>query len=249
MGILGGLIGLGGAEFRLPLLVGLFRLSLLLSVVVNLLISLVTVLFSILFRLPLQGGSLWIAHWQMVVNLLLGSLLGSVVGARIAARATSALLSKIIALLLVLIGALLIGHEWLFARQTMLFDLPLRVALGIASGFGIGVISSLLGVAGGELLIPTFALLFGIEIKLAGSLSLLVSLPTILMGLWRYSRQAVFVQVRAQIPLVAWMGLGSILGAYLGSRLLPYAPSLFLQVFLGLILFVSAERIWRSDKH
>jgi hypothetical protein len=36
-----------------------------------------------------------------------------------------------------------------------------------------------MGVAGGELLIPTRVLLFGADIKLAGSLSLAVSLPTI----------------------------------------------------------------------
>jgi hypothetical protein len=40
----------------------------------------------------------------------------------------------------------------------------------------------LLGVAGGEFLIPTFVLLFGADIKLATSLSLAVSLPTMLVG-------------------------------------------------------------------
>jgi uncharacterized membrane protein YfcA len=41
---------------------------------------------------------------------------------------------------------------------------------GIIAGFVIGVIASLLGVAGGEFLIPTLVLLFGADIKLAGSL-------------------------------------------------------------------------------
>lgn len=249
VGILGGLIGLGGAEFRLPLLVGMFRLSILLSVVVNLLISLVTVTFSLLFRLPVQGALLGINHWQVVLNLLLGSLLGSAVGARVAGKAKAEWLKGIIAVLLGLLGALLIGHEWLFAQKPLMLSLVPRLILGIGAGFGIGLVSSLLGVAGGELLIPTLTLLFGIEIKLAGSLSLLVSLPTILMGLWRYSRQAVFLEVQSQRNLVIWMGLGSILGAYLGSRLLPYAPGLFLQIFLGLSLFVSAYRIWRSQVH
>jgi uncharacterized membrane protein YfcA len=39
-----------------------------------------------------------------------------------------------------------------------------------------------MGVAGGELLIPTIVLLYGIDIKLAGSLSLAVSLPTMLVA-------------------------------------------------------------------
>jgi uncharacterized protein len=52
---------------------------------------------------------------------------------------------------------------------------------GIIAGFVIGVIAWLLGVAGGEYLIPTLVLLFGADIKLAGSLSLAVSLPTMLV--------------------------------------------------------------------
>jgi uncharacterized membrane protein YfcA len=49
---------------------------------------------------------------------------------------------------------------------------------GIAAGFVVRVVASLLGVAGGEFLIPTLVLLFGADIKLPGSLSLAVSLPT-----------------------------------------------------------------------
>jgi uncharacterized membrane protein YfcA len=51
-----------------------------------------------------------------------------------------------------------------------------------------GVVASLLGVARGEFLIPTLVLLFGADINMAGSLSLAVSLPTMLVGFARYSR-------------------------------------------------------------
>ena len=37
----------------------------------------------------------------------------------------------------------------------------------LIAGFIIGVVAALLGVAGGELLIPTLVLLFGADIKLA----------------------------------------------------------------------------------
>jgi uncharacterized membrane protein YfcA len=42
------------------------------------------------------------------------------------------------------------------------------------------------------LLIPTLVLLFGINIKLADSLSLAVSLPTMIVGFARYSRNRSF---------------------------------------------------------
>jgi hypothetical protein len=90
----------------------------------------------------------------------------------------------------------------------------LQLLAGLVAGFVIGVLASLLGVAGGEFLIPTFVLLFGADLKLAGSLSLAVSLPTILVGFTRYSRDQSFSVLRdngqRDIPVV--MAAGSILG-------------------------------------
>ena len=61
-----------------------------------------------------------------------------------------------------------------------------------------GIVASLLGIAGEELLIPTIVLLFGIHIKLAGSLSLAVSLPTKIAGFTRYNRDQSFQVIRFQ---------------------------------------------------
>jgi hypothetical protein len=61
---------------------------------------------------------------------------------------------------------------------------------GPPAGLVIGVVTALLGVAGGELLIPALIRPFGVDIELAGSLSLAVSLPTMLVGFFRYSRMA-----------------------------------------------------------
>ena len=47
---LGGLIGLGGAEFRLPLLIGLFRFKALEAVIVNKAMSLIVVATALPFR-------------------------------------------------------------------------------------------------------------------------------------------------------------------------------------------------------
>src|SRR5919107_2268044 len=48
IGLLGGLIGLGGAEFRLPVLAGVFRYPARRAVALNLAISLVTVVSALL---------------------------------------------------------------------------------------------------------------------------------------------------------------------------------------------------------
>lgn len=51
VGTLGGLIGLGGAEFRLPLLIGLFGFDALSAVILNKAISLIVVASSLPFRM------------------------------------------------------------------------------------------------------------------------------------------------------------------------------------------------------
>jgi hypothetical protein len=54
---LGGLIGLGGAEFRLPILVGFFSFATLNAVIINKVVSLAVVLFSLIFRSHTKGAS------------------------------------------------------------------------------------------------------------------------------------------------------------------------------------------------
>jgi uncharacterized protein len=48
---------------------------------------------------------------------------------------------------------------------------------GVIAGFAIGIVAAVMGVAGGELLVPTLMLPYGADIKLAGSLSFLQLQP------------------------------------------------------------------------
>ena len=102
-----------------------------------------------------------------------------------------------------------------------------------------------LGVAGGELLIPTLVLLYGVEIKLAGSVSLAISLPTMLVGFARYGRDQAFSVLRSNGSFVLAMAGGSILGAVVGGQLVQVVPSTVLIPLLAAILVVSAIKIWR----
>src|SRR6516162_648693 len=127
---------------------------------------------------PLAGVA---TDWPIIVNLLAGSLLGAWFGASWATRLASHTLYRVIAVLLLGIAVVLaLGHD-ATASGAMLTGAA-QMAAGVVAGFVIGIVAALLGVAGGELLIPTLVLLFGADIKLAGSLSLAVSLPTMLVG-------------------------------------------------------------------
>jgi uncharacterized membrane protein YfcA len=244
IGALGGLIGLGGAEFRLPLLIGLFRFAALEAVILNKATSLVVVASALPFRAGTVSFGLIAAHWSIVLNLLAGSLLGAWVGAGWATRLKSETLYRVIAVLLVAIAVVLVfGHD-ASAGKPLLTGSAQLVA-GIVAGFVIGVVASLLGVAGGELLIPTLVLLFGADIKLAGSLSLAVSLPTMLVGFTRYSRDQSFSVLGRNRTFLLVMAAGSIAGAFIGGLLLGIVPNAVLLPALAVILLVSAVKVWR----
>ena len=89
IGALGGLIGLGGAEFRLPLLIGAFRFAALQAVILNKAMSLVVVASALPFRAAAVPFASVAAHWPIIVNLLAGSLLGAWFGASWATRLAS----------------------------------------------------------------------------------------------------------------------------------------------------------------
>jgi uncharacterized membrane protein YfcA len=77
IGTLGGLIGLSGAEFRLPLLISLFRFRGLEAVILNKATSLVVVATALPFRAGTVPWADVAAQWPVIVNLLAGGLIGA----------------------------------------------------------------------------------------------------------------------------------------------------------------------------
>ncbi len=150
--------------------------------------------------------------------------------------------------LLISLGTVLIGHDFIMQHQSVQIPILFKIVLGFMAGMGIGVFSSMLGVAGGELIIPTIILLFSVDIKLAGSLSLAISIPTIIMGLVKYKNQQLLNQIRPQFTFISFLSLGSIAGALIGSRLLSYVPGSVLHLFLGVILLFSAVKLLRRKE-
>lgn len=244
IGALGGLIGLGGAEFRLPLLISVFRFAVLGAVILNKAMSLVVVASALPFRMTSVPLSDVAANWPIILNLLAGSVAGAWFGAGWATRLKSETLYRVIAVLLVGIAAvLLFGHDPDAAGNPLITG-TLQAVAGVVAGFAVGVVASLMGVAGGELLIPTIILLFGVDVKLAGSLSLAVSLPTMITGFARYSRDQTFAVVARNRAFLLVMAAGSVIGAFIGAQLVGVIPASFLLPVLALILAISAVKVW-----
>jgi uncharacterized protein len=244
---LGGLIGLGGAEFRLPALVALFGIAARVAAPINLAISFVTVAVSLAGRLAILSGGAMIAVADEIGAILVGSLTGAWFGVSLLRRLSDQMLHRVIGLLLLAIAAVLTAEAFLPLRGTL--DLPasgpIPVAAGIIAGLGIGAVSSLLGVAGGELIIPTLVLAFAADIKTAGTASLIISLPTMLVGLIRHHGAGAFAG-RALIRRVAApMAAGSVIGALIGAALVGIAAAALIKLLLAAVLVVSGIKLYR----
>jgi uncharacterized membrane protein YfcA len=250
IGALGGLIGLGGGEFRLPVLLHGIGFGAKSAVPLNLMVSLVTLAFAMATRSQTVPATAVLAHWPEVLGLAAGGMVSAFQGARMANALSAARLVHVIALLLAAIGCLML-LEVAFPFQKIDW-LPggagLHFAVGAVIGIGIGLVSSILGVAGGELLIPVLIFVFGADIRTAGSASILISLVVVLSGLWRYWRMGAIPHGRGVRRITSAMGAGSILGAILGGLALGYAPVEFLKLFLGGVLIAAAAKTFLARR-
>jgi len=248
IGLLGGLIGLGGAEFRLPVLAGVFGYRARRTVALNLAISLITVVSALLIRSGTLSLAPLLALLPVIVAMIVGSVSAAYVGTALVHWVSEHLLERVILVFLVVIGTALIVEAFLPQEvEGLLPDiLPVRVVTAVLFGLGIGMVSSLLGVAGGELIIPTLLFAFGADIRAAGTASLLISLPTVAVGVLRHRRLGAFGERRDLTETVAPMGIGSVIGAVAGGLLVGLVPAAALKLVLGMILIVSAVRIFRK---
>jgi uncharacterized membrane protein YfcA len=246
--VLGGLIGLGGAEFRLPVLMQVFGYQAKRAVPINLAISLVTVVCAFATRVTTAAVEPVLILLPTLVLFTGASMTGAYIGTGYLHRLHDANFEKIVALLLIFIGGLLIAESLFdFATHRVADEMLANALLALALGGMIGVISSLLGVAGGELIIPALILVFGVGVKEAGTASLLISSATILVGFFRYWRQGRYRDSHDLKGVVAPMGIGSVIGSIAGAAIVGLVSASLLKALLGGILILSSIKIFSAS--
>jgi len=243
--MLGGLIGLGGAEFRIPVLVTMLAVPIFYTIPINLLISIVTVVFSFLFRSFYLDHRMVIENIHVIFILTTGSIIGAYCGAGLSNRINLRIFKKLVFALLISLSIMLIVSGAIGGNYKGLnLGIVEMVITGFVAGVVIGAFSSLLGVAGGELIIPAIILIFSLDIKIAGTLSLLISIPTIFIGLYKHCKnieKVNYLKKNIRIPLL--FIASSIPGAYIGSSMIVYVQSEVIKIILGIILAISSVKM------
>lgn len=250
IGLLGGLIGLGGAEFRLPVLAGILHYQVRQAVPINLAVSLITIAASLAIRAKTLSFASAMHFLPAILATIAGAIVTAFVGPALSKKLSNEQLERVVLTLLLAIGTALIVEGFLPQKIPALIpeSVLLWIGSGILFGLAIGLVSSLLGVAGGEIIIPTFLFAYGADIKTAGTISLLISLPTVFVGVLKYQSLGGFSDRAAISKTIAPMGLGSIIGAIAGGLSIGLISPATLKILLGIILNVSAFKVFHKTR-
>jgi uncharacterized membrane protein YfcA len=240
IGAAAGLIGVGGGEFRIPVLLHVLRLPVKVAAGANTVIGLFVVVLSVVRR--------W-GHERLTADdLTLGaimaatSLLGATVGARQAHRLSTRILKQVVCVYLLAVGVWMVVEGLAQAEHSLAEPTGwLRWTLAALIGFVIAAASGALGVAGGEMRIPALMYLFNVPVKAAGTVSLIASIPTVAAGALAYRRLG-HIPNRVLILSVI-MGIGSLLGVLVGASLLPFVDKHTLKAVLGGVLLAATACI------
>lgn len=239
-GVLAGLVGLGGAEERIPFILYALKEPLYDMVVANLVISFAT--SGLNFALRANEGLLPTPALIISLVMIVGSLPGAFLGASLSHRISDRKLKAFIAVVLGLVVARLSADFIAGTSPTTSTVGPyLEFPLAVVFGFLIGIIGGGVGVAGGEYRIPVLIFMFGFPIKIAGTASQLVSLPTILMALLRHTNMG-FLSKRSLV-VAALMGIPSVIGVIVSLRILLASGEEIIRLVFALLLTYTIVRL------
>lgn len=230
-GILSGAFGIGGGVIMVPLLVALARLdqraasaTSLVAIVPTSIVGAITYFAS---------GHIDFAAGGFVA---IGAIAGAVVGARLLRRIPITWLRWmfIVFVVAVAVRMLLVAPE-----RGESVELTVGVALGyVALGLVMGVASGLFGIGGGVIAVPALVAVFGASDLVAKGTSLLVMIPTGLVGTVSNARAGV-VDVRAGLVV----GIAATIASVPGVALALVMPPRLSGVLFAVLLFAAAAQL------
>ncbi len=247
-GLLAGMLGIGGGVVVVPALIWIFqRHGLPAEIIPHLAIgtSLSAIVFTSLsaIRAQQKRGAI---DWPVVRLLAPATLLGGFASGYLAGFIPASVLKGIFATFLFLVGTQFV-LDWKPAAH---WRLPGRGGLwGV--GLGIGALSALLGIGGGNITVP-FLHACNLDLRRAIAISTALGLPIALFGAagfvvsgWEHVLLPPGSLGYVSLPALAAIAAAAVLTAPLGVRLAHGLPVRRLkQIFGGLVLAISARMLW-----
>jgi uncharacterized protein len=243
-GVLAGLFGVGGGVVLVPGMVMLMGVAQHVAHATSLAAILVTAPAALL-GFALAGNVAYAAGLAVAAGAVAGAYAGAALMHRMSARRLRQAFAVLIVVVAVRLALPVTGE----VDAVVGGDLA---ALAGYAGLGLcaGVLSALMGVGGGVILVPAFVLLFGMDQHTAEGTSLLVIVPTALMGAVRHARHG-YTDWRLGLPIGAGGVIGGLVGAQLALALQAVALQRLFAVFLvltGLRMLLGGRRGQVTDE-
>jgi hypothetical protein len=233
-GFLSGLFGVGGGILIVPALVLVLGFDQRLAHGTSL-AAVLPIAISSLTSYTIEDK----VDWRVGLLLAAGAVGGAVVGTHILHKLPHDALALAFAILLVATAIrLLLDHSDAQGRGTIgVGGAVLMIAIGLAAG----ILAGLLGVGGGIILVPAMVVGFGIPAAIAKGTSLLVIVPTAIMGTWRNRKKK-----NADIRVAVILGLGGVVSAFVGGNIsVGMSETLSNVLFAILLVVVAARMLWQ----
>ena len=247
-GLLAGMLGIGGGVVIVPALIWIFQHhGLLPEIIPHLAIgtSLATIVFTSLAAIRAQHKRRAI-DWPVVRLLAPATLLGGFASGYLAGFIPASILKASFAVFLLFVGTQFV-LDWKPAAH---WRLPGRGGLW-GAGLGIGSLSALLGIGGGNITVP-FLHACNLELKRAIAISTALGLPIALFGAagfvltgWGNALLPPASMGYVSLPALAAISGAAVLTAPLGVRFAHDLPVKRLKRIFGvLVLAISLRMLW-----
>jgi len=232
-GLAGGLFGVGGGIVLVPLLTGVFHVDQHRAHGTSLAAIGATAIAS-LFVYGAHGN----VAWGTAVPVGLASMVTARHGARLAARTSTRDLTRAFAGFLVLVALRLLWRAPA-ATGPPFHSLPLAALFDLLLGGMVGLLAGFMGVGGGILAVPAFALVLGMSQQAAQGTSLAVILVTAPAGALEHHRHR-----NVALRLVPWLALGAAACGPAASWLAQRLPQALLARAFAVFLLANVVPLW-----
>ena len=109
--------------------------------------------------------------------------------------------------------------------------------IALTVGIFTGIVSGLMGIGGGNIMVPASTILLRLGQHVAQGVSLIVIIPTAISGAWSHHKRG-NVNMRVALLLTP----GAVVGGLIGARVAQAIPGGQLRVIFGILLFYFAMR-------
>jgi uncharacterized membrane protein YfcA len=232
-GIASGLFGVGGGILLVPMLTGFFAETQHRAHGTSLAVIGATALAALVVY-----GAHANVLWATAAAVALGSIGGAPLGAWWAGRVSAGGLRRAFAVFLVLVALRLLWQAPATQPSLPLSGAP-ALLFDLIVGFVSGTLAGFMGVGGGVIMVPAFALAFGMSQQQAQGTSLAVILVTGPVAAIAHSRRG-----NVAWGLVPWLAIGAVLGAPLAASVAQVLPHLWLVRSFALFLIASGVHLW-----